>query len=182
MPPVEPAWRRIPRPCRHHVLPAPGGRPGRLVCSIPHGGRWPGYVDHQYRDELRLPGHLRVGAAVDLLNADAAACNSSMSGFLCPHEGTAPWLRGRHEHLDRIKPAGQAAESLPSLAARGQGVGGRLGHPLVMAATCLGVAEAEARERGMAQRDEANQQSVLGSGQRTVGVGRIPPGRARQNG
>src|SRR4030095_7383128 len=36
-------------------------------------------------------------AAVDMLNADAAACNSAIGGLLRPREGSAPWLLGRHD-------------------------------------------------------------------------------------
>jgi len=67
---------------------------------------------HQITDAC-LPQAARVmdnaaalHAAVDMLNSDAAACNPSIRGLLRPREGTAPWLFGRHDHLDMIKREG----------------------------------------------------------------------------
>jgi len=66
---------------------------------------------HQITD-ARLPQAARVvddaaalGAAVDVLNADAAARNPSIGGFLRPREGSAPWLLGRHDDLDVLERA-----------------------------------------------------------------------------
>ena len=73
---------------------------------------------HQITD-ARLPQAARVvddaaalHAAVDVLNADAAACNPSIGGFLRPREGSAPWLLGRHDDLDVVKRERQEAQIL----------------------------------------------------------------------
>jgi hypothetical protein len=90
-------------------------------------------------------------AAVDVLNADAAACNPAIGGFLRPREGSAPWLLGRHDDLDLFEREGQEAEILQQPAARGQGIRRSIHNPLVVGAARIGVAQEEDREHGIDQ-------------------------------
>lgn len=88
-----------------------------------------------------------LDAAVDMRDADAAACNPSIAGFLRPCEGSAPWLLGRHDDLDVVKRERQETEILQQPAARGQGIRRGIRNPLVMDAARIGVAQEEDRER-----------------------------------
>jgi hypothetical protein len=109
---------------------------------------------HDQLTDTHLPQAVRVtddaaalDPAVDMLDADAAACDPSIGGFLRPRESSAPWLLGRHDDLDVLKREGQEAEILPQPAARGQGIRRGIRHPLVMGAARVGVAQEEDRER-----------------------------------
>jgi hypothetical protein len=59
-----------------------------------------------------------LDAAVDVLDADAAAGDPPICSFLCPREGTAPWLSGRHDDLYMVQRERQEAEILEQPAAR----------------------------------------------------------------
>jgi hypothetical protein len=113
---------------------------------------------HDQIADTHLPQAVRVtddtaalDTAVNMLDADAAACDPSIGGFLRPREGSAPWLLGRHDDLDVVKREGQEAEILPQPAARRQGIRRGIRHPLVMGATRVGVAQEEDRERRIDQ-------------------------------
>jgi hypothetical protein len=108
---------------------------------------------HQVTD-ARLPQAARVvddaaalDAAVDVLNADAAACNPSIGGFLRPREGSSPWLLGRYDHLDVVERERQEAEILEQPAPCWQGVGRRIGNALIVGAAGIGLTQEEDRER-----------------------------------
>ena len=45
-----------------------------------------------------------LDTAVDVLDADAAARNAPIGGFLCPRERPAPRLLGGHDDLDLVEP------------------------------------------------------------------------------
>jgi hypothetical protein len=53
-----------------------------------------------------------LDTAVDMLDADAAACDPSICGVLRPPEGSAPWLLGRHDDCDLVKRERQATQIL----------------------------------------------------------------------
>jgi hypothetical protein len=92
-----------------------------------------------------------LDAAVDVLNADAAASDAPIRSLLRACQGPAPRLPGRHDHLDLRECKRQKAEILEQLTARGQEVWGRLGNPLIVGATGIGVTQKENRERGVDQ-------------------------------
>jgi hypothetical protein len=92
-----------------------------------------------------------LDAAVDVLDAHAAARDAPIRGFLRPREGPAARLPGRHDDLDLLQGEGQEAQILEPPTARRQGVGGGLGHPLVMGTARIGLAQKEDRERGIDQ-------------------------------
>jgi hypothetical protein len=99
--------------------------------------------------------------AVTMRDADAAAGDPSIGGFLRPREGSAPWLLGRHDALDVVKRAGQAAEILPQPAARRQGIRRGSRHPLVLGATRVGVAQEADRERRSDQHHMFHRMALL---------------------
>ena|SRR5215475_2286923 len=110
---------------------------------------------HDQIAATHLPHAVRVtdaatalDTAVDVLDADAAAGDLSIGGFLRPRESPAPWLLGRHAALDVVKREGQEAEILQHPAARGQGLRRGIRHPLVRGAARVGVAQEEDGERG----------------------------------
>ena len=86
-----------------------------------------------------------LDTAIDVLDADAAACNAPIGGFLRPRERPAPRLLGGHDDLDVVEREGQEAEILEQPAARGQRIWRGLGNPLVVSAARIGVAQEEDR-------------------------------------
>jgi hypothetical protein len=109
---------------------------------------------HHQISDARLPQAVRVvddaaalDAAVDVLNADAAACNPSIGGFLRPREGSAPWLLGRHDDLDLIERERQEAQVLEQPAPRGQGIRRGIRNPLIVGAAGIGLTQEEDGER-----------------------------------
>jgi hypothetical protein len=108
---------------------------------------------HQITDAY-LPQAARVvddaaalDAAVDVLNADAAACKPSIGGFLRPREGSAPWLLGRHHDLDVVERERQEAQILEQPAPRGQGIRRGIRNPFIVGAAGIGLTQEEDRER-----------------------------------
>jgi hypothetical protein len=85
--------------------------------------------------------------AVDVLNADAAACNPSIGGFLRPREGSAPWLLDRHDDLDVVEGERQEAQILEQPAPCGQGIRRGIRHPLIVGAAGIGLTQEEDGER-----------------------------------
>ena len=115
---------------------------------------------HDQITDARLPQAAGVvddaaalDAAVDVLDADAAACNPAIGGFLRPREGSAPWLLGRHDDLDVVEREGQEAEILEQPAAHGQRVRSRIGNPLIVGAAGIGLTQKEDRECRIDQQD-----------------------------
>jgi hypothetical protein len=113
---------------------------------------------HHHVTDTRLPeaaggvdDATALDAAVDVREAHAAAREAPMRGFWRPREGPAARRLGRHAALDLRPGEGQAAPRLAPPIARRQGEGGGLGHPLLMGPARRGLAQQEARERGMAQ-------------------------------
>jgi hypothetical protein len=92
-----------------------------------------------------------LDAAVDVLETHATARDAPIGGFLGAGERPAPRFLGGHEDRDVVERAGQEAESLEQPAARGQGRRRGLGHPCVVRAARLGVAQEEDGERRLAQ-------------------------------
>jgi hypothetical protein len=92
-----------------------------------------------------------LDAAVDVLDAHAAARDAPIRGFLRPREGTAARLPGRHDDLDLLQGEGQEAQILEQPTARRQGVGSGIGNPLVMGTARIGLAQKEDRERDIDQ-------------------------------
>src|SRR5918994_3851483 len=91
-------------------------------------------------------------AAVHVLDADAPTGDAPIGGFLRAREGPASRLLGRHDDLDLRERKGQKSQVLEQLAARGQGIGGGLGNPLVMGTAGVSVTQKEDDERRVDQR------------------------------
>ena len=85
-----------------------------------------------------------LDAAVDVLDADAAAGDAPIRSFLRAREGPAPWLLRRHDQLHLVECEGQEGEILEQPTARRSGVRGRLGNPLIMGAPRTGPTQKEA--------------------------------------
>jgi len=103
---------------------------------------------HHQIAHTRFPQSARVlddaaalHAAVDVLDADPAPRNPSIGRFLSAREGSASGLLGGHDALDVVERERQAAEILEQPAARGQGIGCGVCHPLVVGAPPIGVAQ-----------------------------------------
>ena len=92
-----------------------------------------------------------LDAAVDVLEAHTPAGDPPMRGFRRAREGPAPRLLRRHHHLHLVEREGQEAEILDQAAPRGQGVRGRLGHPLIRGAPGRGRTQTKDRQRGVDQ-------------------------------
>jgi hypothetical protein len=88
-------------------------------------------------------------AAGDVLDAHAATCDASIGGFLAAREGSASWLPGWHDDLDLGERERQDAQILKQPTARGSGIGGGLGNPLVVGTTRVGRTQEEDREYGV---------------------------------
>jgi len=84
-----------------------------------------------------------LDAAVHVLNAHAPAGDAPIGGFLPAREVPASWLPGGHDALHLVACERQKADILEQATPRGQGVWGRLGNPLIMGATRIGVTQQE---------------------------------------
>jgi hypothetical protein len=73
-----------------------------------------------------------LDAAVDVLDADAAARDPPIGRFLRPREDSAPGLFRGHDDLDLVERERQEAEILEQPAARGQGIGRGIGNPFIV--------------------------------------------------
>jgi hypothetical protein len=82
-----------------------------------------------------------LDAAIDVLNAHATTGDTPIRRFLCAREGPAPRLPGRHDDLHVVERERQEAEILEQPAARGQGVGCGIGHPLIVGAAGRGLTQ-----------------------------------------
>jgi hypothetical protein len=60
-----------------------------------------------------------LDAAVDVLNAHAAAGDAPIGGFLAAGEGSASWLAGRHDDLHLVQRECLEAQILEQPTARG---------------------------------------------------------------
>ena len=89
--------------------------------------------------------------AVHVLDTDTPTGDASVRRFLRLCELPSSRLLGRHDHLDLRERKRQNPQILEQPAARGQGIGGRLGNPLVMGAAGLGVTPKEDHERRVDQ-------------------------------
>src|SRR6266850_8266950 len=92
-----------------------------------------------------------LDTAVDVRDADAAACDAPLRRFLRARERPAPRLLGRHEALDLVEREGQEAQLLAPPAARGHGLRRGRRAPLVVSAARIDVAPKAAGAGGMAQ-------------------------------
>ena len=92
-----------------------------------------------------------LDTAVDVLDVHAATRDAPIRGFLRAREGAASRLPGRHDDLDLVECERQEAEILEQPTARGQGVGGRIGNPLIMGTARVGLAQKADCERGVDQ-------------------------------
>ena len=90
-------------------------------------------------------------AAVDVLDAHAAAGDTPIGGFLGAREGSSSRFAGRHDDLDLREHKCQKAQILEPPAACRQGVGGGIGHPLIVGTARRGLTQKEAGERGVDQ-------------------------------
>ena len=89
--------------------------------------------------------------AVHVLDADTPTGNASIRRFLRLCELPSSRPLGRHDHLDLRERKRQEPQILEQPATRGQGIRGRLGNPLVMGATGIGVTQKEDHERRVDQ-------------------------------
>jgi hypothetical protein len=108
--------------------------------------------------DARFPQAARVvdnatalDAAVDVLDADATACDASIRGFLGAREGSAPRLLGGHDDLDLVERERQKAEVLEQPAAGGPGVGRGIRNPFIMGAAGVRLTQKEDREHRVDQ-------------------------------
>jgi len=92
-----------------------------------------------------------LDTAVDVFDAHAATRDAPICSFLGAREGPASRLPGRHDNLDLIEGERQEAQILEQPTARGQGVRGRIGNPLIVGTAHVGLAQQEDRERGVDQ-------------------------------
>jgi hypothetical protein len=90
-------------------------------------------------------------AAVDVLDAHTSAGDAPIRGFLRAREGPASWLPRRHDHLHLVERERQEAEILEQPTARGQGVRGGIGHPLIVGTAHVGLTQKEDHQRGIDQ-------------------------------
>jgi hypothetical protein len=94
-----------------------------------------------------------LDAAVDVLNAHAAAREAPIRRFLRACEVPASRFAGWHDDLHPVECERQAPEILEQAAARGQGIRGGIGNPLIMGASGIRVTQKENGERGVDQQD-----------------------------
>jgi len=92
-----------------------------------------------------------LDTAVDVLDAHAATRDAPICSFLGTREGPASGLPGRHDDLDLVEGERQEAQILEQPTARGQGVRGRIGNPLIVGTAHVGLTQKEDRERGVDQ-------------------------------
>jgi hypothetical protein len=94
-----------------------------------------------------------LDAAVDMLHAHAAARDTAIRRFLRAREVPASWLSGRHDDLHLVERERQEAQILEQATPRGQGIRGRIGHPVIVGAAGIGVTQKKNRERRIDQQD-----------------------------
>jgi hypothetical protein len=92
-----------------------------------------------------------LDTAIDVFDAHAAARDAPVGRLLRLCEFLSSWLPGRHDDLHLGKRERQAAQILEPAAARGQGLRGRIGNPLIVCAARIGLTEREDRERRVDQ-------------------------------
>ena len=92
-----------------------------------------------------------LDAAVDVFDAHTSAGDAPIGGFLRAREGPAPWLPRRHDHLHLVERECQEAEILEQPTARGQGVRGGIGNPLIVGTARVGLTQKEDHKRGIDQ-------------------------------
>jgi hypothetical protein len=90
-----------------------------------------------------------LDTAVDRLDPQAAVVQGLVGPLLLPCQLLSSWLLGRHEDCHVGKRKGQAAQILQQSIARGQGIGRRVRHGLLMGAAAIGVTEKEDEEQGI---------------------------------
>jgi hypothetical protein len=88
-----------------------------------------------------------LDTAIDVLDAHTAARGAPIGRFLRPCEFPSSWLPGRHDDLRPGARERQEAQILEQAAARGQGIRGRIGNPLIVRAARVGLTEKGDRER-----------------------------------
>src|SRR5882672_1072495 len=69
----------------------------------------------------------------------------------CAREGPASWLPRRHDHLHLVERERQEAEILEQPTARGHGVRGGIGNPLIVGTARVGLTQKEDHKRGIDQ-------------------------------
>jgi hypothetical protein len=82
-----------------------------------------------------------------MFDAHATARDAPIRGLLRPREGAAPGLPGRHDDLHLVERERQEAQILERAAPRGQRVGRRLGHALLVGTAGVRLTQQENRER-----------------------------------
>jgi hypothetical protein len=92
-----------------------------------------------------------LDAAVDVLNAHAAAGDAPIGGFLAAGEGSASWLAGWHDDLHLVPREGLEAQILEQPTARGSRRGGGIRNALILDTTRGGLTQAENRQHGIDQ-------------------------------
>ena len=92
-----------------------------------------------------------LDAAVDVLNAHAAAGDAPIGGFLAAGEGSASWLAGRHDDLHLVQRECLEAQILEQPTARGSRIGGGIRHALIMDTTRGGLTQEGNRQHGIDQ-------------------------------
>jgi hypothetical protein len=90
-----------------------------------------------------------LDAAVDVLNAHAAARDTPMRRFLRPREIPSSRLPGRHDDFDLVQRERQEAQILEQAAACGQGIRRGIRNPLIVRAAGRRLTQKEDRERGV---------------------------------
>jgi hypothetical protein len=90
-----------------------------------------------------------LDAAVDVLNAHAAARDTPIRRFLRPREIPSSRLPGRHDDFDLVKRERQEAQILEQAAACGQGIRRGIRNPFIVRAAGIGLTQKEDRERGV---------------------------------
>jgi hypothetical protein len=92
-----------------------------------------------------------LDAAVDVLNAHAAAGDAPIGGFLAAGEGSASGLAGRHDDLHLVQRECLEAQILEQPTARGSRIGGGIRNALIMDTTRGGLTQEENRQHGIDQ-------------------------------
>jgi hypothetical protein len=90
-------------------------------------------------------------AAVDVLDAHAAAGDAPIRGFLGARQGSSSRFPGRHDGFHLVQGERHEAKILEQPAACGQGVRRGLGNPLVVSAPRIGRTQEEDGERRIDQ-------------------------------
>lgn len=94
-----------------------------------------------------------LDAAVDVLNAHAAAGDTPICRFLHPCESPASRLPGRHDDLHLIERERQEAQILEQAAAWGQGIRRGIRNALIVRAAGIRLTQKEDRKRRVDQQD-----------------------------